>query len=112
MCARNRCDDTSSRHKTICRCEFPVQNAGGGGDVMCVFDSECVVHTNCTKPAIVQMIKLMQEQGEIVCVVGGASSSTSCECYAAADVSIALRAHRLECADDSQVMHRVYEIVC
>ena len=59
------------------------------------------VHTNCTKASIKAMIELMQEQGEIVCVVGATSNSSSTECYATADVAIALCAHRLDCLDSS-----------
>jgi hypothetical protein len=59
------------------------------------------VHTNCTKPAIAAMIRLMQEQGEIVCVVGSQSCARSCEVYGVGDVAIAMRPQRPACLDES-----------
>lgn len=58
------------------------------------------VHTNCTKKAITDMIRLMQDQGEIVCVMGASVNAASSEPYRVADVAFSVPPQRPECLDD------------
>jgi hypothetical protein len=58
------------------------------------------VHTNCTKKAIADMIRLMQDQGEVVCVMGASVCAASTETYRIADFAFSVPPARPDCLDD------------